>query len=59
MRAVVLNTNVALETGVGSLADADGSALVIHAGADDYMSQPTGAAGSRLACAVIRPPAAS
>jgi Cu-Zn family superoxide dismutase len=56
MRAVVLNSNVTLEAGPGSLADADGSALVIHAGADDYMSQPTGAAGGRLACAVIRPP---
>ncbi len=56
MRAVVLNPNVTLETGVDSLVDADGSALIIHAGADDYMTQPTGAAGGRLACAVISPP---
>ncbi|MDG2004331.1 MAG: superoxide dismutase family protein [Novosphingobium sp.] len=58
MRVAVLNTNVTLETGVDSLVDADGSALVIHAGADDYRSQPTGAAGGRLACVVIRPPMA-
>lgn len=38
----------------GSLMDADGSAIVIHAGADDYRSQPSGAAGPRVACGVVR-----
>lgn len=33
--------------------DEDGSALVIHSGADDYRSQPSGAAGPRIACGVI------
>ena len=56
LRAVVLNTAVTMETGLNSLDDADGSALIIHAGMDDYATQPTGAAGGRLACAVIRPP---
>lgn len=37
-----------------TLFDEDGSAVVIHAGADDYESQPSGAAGSRVACGVIR-----
>lgn len=37
-----------------ALADADGSALIIHANPDDYMTQPIGGAGSRVACAVIR-----
>ena len=36
-----------------SLLDVDGSALVIHAGPDDYESQPSGAAGERMACGVI------
>jgi Cu-Zn family superoxide dismutase len=36
-----------------ALKDADGTALIIHAGADDYESQPSGAAGPRIACAVI------
>lgn len=37
-----------------SVFDADGSAIVIHAGADDYKSQPSGAAGARVACGVIQ-----
>jgi Cu-Zn family superoxide dismutase len=37
-----------------SLLDADGSAVVIHANADDHTSQPIGGAGDRVACAVIR-----
>ncbi|MFP4076883.1 MAG: superoxide dismutase family protein [Halochromatium sp.] len=35
------------------LFDDDGAALVIHEGADDYQSQPAGAAGQRIACGVI------
>ena len=33
--------------------DADGTAVVIHAGPDDYVSNPAGDAGSRVACGVI------
>lgn len=36
-----------------SLLKADGTALVIHAGADDYKSDPAGNAGGRIACGVI------
>lgn len=35
------------------LADKDGSALVVHANADDHTSQPIGGAGARIACGVI------
>jgi Cu-Zn family superoxide dismutase len=36
-----------------ALLDADRSALVIHAGADDYLTDPAGNAGDRIACGVI------
>lgn len=50
----LLNAHVSLEEGApGYLFDEDGSALVIHAGADDYRSQPSGAAGDRIACGVL------
>lgn len=38
---------------VDELTRNDGSALVIHAGADDYRTDPAGAAGDRVACAAI------
>lgn len=51
----VLAEHVSLVPGSsGYLLDDDGSALVIHADADDYRSQPSGDAGSRVACGVIR-----
>lgn len=34
--------------------DDDGSALVIHAGPDDYQSQPSGASGDRVVCGVFK-----
>jgi len=50
----VLNTSVTLDKGKpNSLFDADGSALVVHAGKDDYKTDPTGEAGGRIACGVI------
>ncbi|WP_375261839.1 superoxide dismutase family protein [Palleronia sp.] len=33
--------------------DSDGSAFVVHAGADDYISQPAGDSGDRIACGVF------
>jgi Cu-Zn family superoxide dismutase len=36
-----------------SLLDGDGAALVIHAKADDYATDPSGNSGDRVACAVI------
>lgn len=36
-----------------ALLDADGAAFVVHASADDQLSQPIGGAGARLACAAF------
>jgi Cu-Zn family superoxide dismutase len=50
----IINPMVVLEPGhPRTLFDADGSALVIHDGPDDFSSQPAGDAGSRIACGVI------
>ena len=36
------------------LFDADGTAIVVHASADDYTTDPSGNSGSRIACGVLR-----
>ena len=45
-----------MSSGSTMLADADGTALVVHAKADDYKTDPSGDSGDRIACAVIAPP---
>ena|SRR5690606_14898538 len=39
--------------GDGATTDIVGKGVIVHAGADDYVTQPTGDAGDRLACGVI------
>ncbi len=45
---------VTLSDGPHSLFDDDGSTLVVHAGPDDYRTDPAGNSGDRVACGVIR-----
>ncbi len=51
----VVNEMVTLKKGEKtSVFDEDGSAIIVHAKADDYKSQPSGDAGDRIACGVIQ-----
>ena len=52
-RLETTNNKITLGTGPTSLLDADGSALVVHAAADDFRTDPTGNSGGRIVCGVI------
>ena len=40
---------------LAGLLDADGGAMVVHAAADDLMTDPSGNSGGRIACGVFAP----
>ena len=48
-----LRPGLRLVDGDSPLLDADGAAVVLHAQADDYRSDPAGNAGARIACGVV------
>ncbi|MFT8390995.1 MAG: superoxide dismutase family protein [Sporolactobacillus sp.] len=55
VNTVLLNPRVTLEEGLpNSLRDADGSALIIHERGDDQVTDPSGNAGARVLCGVIK-----
>ena len=53
-KAMVMASSVTLGTAANSVFTNGGTALVIHAGADDMKTDPAGAAGDRIACGVIK-----
>jgi len=52
MGKIELTTNL-WEMNTGSDIDVVGKAIIVHAGADDFVSQPSGNAGARIGCGVI------
>lgn len=46
-----------LSAGPATLADEDGSALIVHADPDDLATDPGGDSGGRIVCGVVFPPA--
>ncbi len=54
LQVEVLNPTVTLSE-EAALLDADGASIVIHAGPDDYKTDPAGNAGDRIACGVVTP----
>jgi Cu-Zn family superoxide dismutase len=49
----ILAKGVTLGSGANSLFQTGGTSLVIHEKADDYMTDPSGNSGNRIACGVI------
>lgn len=56
-KASLSDANVTLRNGPNSVFHEGGTALVIHAKADDYKTDPAGNSGARIACGVIEPTA--
>ncbi|MCC7242672.1 MAG: superoxide dismutase family protein [Acidobacteria bacterium] len=49
----VTNSHVSMGTGANSVYANGGTAIVVHAGADDLKTDPSGNAGDRIACGVV------
>ena len=52
-KATIVNKNVTMGSEANSIYANGGTALMIHAAADDMKSDPAGNAGARIACGTI------
>jgi Cu-Zn family superoxide dismutase len=53
LHASVITNSISLGNGKKTIFDADGASIIVHAKADDYITQPSGNSGDRIACGVI------
>ena len=53
LHASTISNAFSLGNGKKSIFDRDGASIIVHARADDYISQPAGNSGDRVACGVI------
>ncbi len=53
LHATMTANGFTLGNGYKSIFDADGASILIHAKGDDYLSQPEGNAGGRIACGPV------
>ncbi len=53
LHASIVSTAITLGNGARSIFDRDGVSIIVHANGDDYLSQPDGGAGTRVACGTI------
>ncbi len=53
LHASVISNAFSLGNGKKSIFDRDGASIIVTAKADDYLSQPDGRSGDRVACGVI------
>lgn len=52
-KTTITNKNVTMADGANSIYANGGTALMIHAGADDMKTDPSGNAGDRIACGLV------
>ncbi|MEI9990961.1 MAG: superoxide dismutase family protein [Rhizomicrobium sp.] len=53
LHASTISNAFSLGNGKKSIFDRDGASIIVHARGDDYISQPAGNSGDRVACGVI------
>lgn len=53
LHASFVSTTLSLGNGMKSIFDRDGVSIIVHAKGDDYLSQPDGHSGARIACGTV------